>query len=110
MYFILDMWKLFVILGLSASLVAGVPKPVETDEEYEDDVCLTSADSEDPEKECIFPFKSIISHTMAVLLILMMKQKDGAQQKLTKMEFMSQEMVTGDTAHLAAPQKYFQVI
>ena len=50
------MWKLFVILGLSTCLVAGLPKPVETDEEYEDDVCLTSADSEDPEKECIFPF------------------------------------------------------
>ena len=53
------MWRFFLILGLSICLVAGIPKP--EDEEYEDeyeeeDVCLTSADSEDPGKECIFPF------------------------------------------------------
>merc|ERR1712109_67609 len=53
-----NMLKFCLILGLSAWLVAGNPAPIEVDEpDYEDeDVCLTSADSADPEKECIFPF------------------------------------------------------
>jgi len=51
------MLKLYLILGLTVYLVAGAPSPVEIEDEYEEeDACLTSADSEDPEKECIFPF------------------------------------------------------
>merc|ERR1712180_308761 len=50
------MWKFFLFLGLSASLVLAIPQPEDEYYDYGEDVCLTSADSEDPEKECIFPF------------------------------------------------------
>ena len=52
------MWKFCLILGLSAWLVTGNPVAIEVDyNEYEEeDACLTSADSADPEKECTFPF------------------------------------------------------
>jgi len=44
---------------LSVCLTAGIPRPLEIDDDdYEEgeDVCLTSADGEEPEKECVFPF------------------------------------------------------
>ena len=55
------MLKTFLILGsFGIFLVAGLPAPQEGEEydyEYADvGVCLTSKDSKDPEKECIFPF------------------------------------------------------
>jgi len=53
------MLKLWLILMLSVCLTAGIPRPLEIDDDdYEEgeDVCLTSADSEVPEIECVFPF------------------------------------------------------
>ena len=53
------MLKICLFLGLSACLVVGNPlsKIDEYDDEYEEqDVCLTTSDSEAPEQECIFPF------------------------------------------------------
>merc|ERR1711936_229930 len=49
------MLRLFLIIGLSTSLVAAIPRPQEDDYE-EEEVCLTAKDSLDPEKECVFPF------------------------------------------------------
>ena len=51
------MLKTCLILGsFGIFLVAGLPVPQE-EEEYDDEVvCLTSKDSKDPEKECVFPF------------------------------------------------------
>ena len=55
------MWKFCLILGLSVWLVTGNPVAIEVDDnDYEEeDACLTSADSADPEKECIFPTLAI---------------------------------------------------
>ena len=50
------MLKFYLILALPVYLVAGAPRPEDEDEYEEENACLTSADSEDPEKECIFPF------------------------------------------------------
>merc|ERR1711962_802202 len=55
-----NMRKFCLILGLNLWLVFGNPTPIDEEkDEYEDygmDVCLTSADSEAPEAECVFPF------------------------------------------------------
>ena len=53
------MLKVFLLIGLSACLALGNPlsKTDEYDDEYEEEeVCLTSADSEAPNTECVFPF------------------------------------------------------
>ena len=49
------MLKLFLIIGLSVCMAVAIPTPQEYDYE-EEAVCLTSSDSMDPEKECVFPF------------------------------------------------------
>merc|ERR1712156_542116 len=49
-----NMLKFCIIIGISACLVAAIPKPQEDD--YEEEICLTAKDSVDPEKECVFPF------------------------------------------------------
>ena len=48
------MLKVCIIIGISACLVAAIPRPQEDD--YEEELCLTAKDSLDPEKECVFPF------------------------------------------------------
>ena len=53
------MLKVFLLIGLSACLALGNPlsKTDEYDDEYEEEeVCLTSAYSEAPNTECVFPF------------------------------------------------------
>ena len=51
------MLRLFLILGLSVCLALAKPQPGSEEYDYEEeDVCLTSVDSEAPETECIFPF------------------------------------------------------
>merc|ERR1711971_1032191 len=44
------MLKFCLIIGLSTCMVVGFPNP------QEDDVCMTTADSHVPEKQCVFPF------------------------------------------------------
>jgi len=57
------MLRFALIIGLSTCLVFGIPSPVEIEDDYEYDqgetLCLTSKDSKDPEKECVFPFTHV---------------------------------------------------
>ena len=49
------MLKICLLIALSVCMAVAIPTPQEYDYE-EEAVCLTSADSMDPEKECVFPF------------------------------------------------------
>ena len=44
------MLKLGLIIGFCTHLVLGYPNPIRYDH------CMTTPDSDDPDKECIFPF------------------------------------------------------
>ena len=46
------MLKFYLFVGLSACLVVGVPNP----QGGPGEICLTTIDSHDSEKECVFPF------------------------------------------------------